>query len=95
MAISPPAAALTTVELLRGDRCRGNYVGETIDMAGYHNGQGGALTIADILTDLTTDSHGNAVVNFGNGDSITFEHISQSIVSAQAAHIFITHANVV
>ena len=73
----------------------GAYVGETIDLANFTDSQGDHLTTNDILADLTTDSHGNAVVNLGHGDSVTFEHIAQSIVSAQAAHIFITHANVV
>ena len=73
----------------------GAYVGETIDLANFTNSQGVGLTLNDVLADLTTDSHGNAAVNLGNGDCITFQHIAQSTVSAQAAHIFIAHANVV
>ena len=73
----------------------GAYIGETIDLANFADSEGNQLTTSDILADLTTDSHGNAVVNLGHGDSVTFEHIAQSIVSSQAAHIFITHANVV
>jgi hypothetical protein len=73
----------------------GNYIGETIDLSGFTNSHGSSLQLADVLADLTTDNHGNAVVNLGTGDSITFQNIAQGIVSAEASHIFITHANVV
>ena len=73
----------------------GNYIGETIDLSGFTNSHGASLQLADVLADLTTDNHGNAVVNLGTGDSITFQNIAQGIVSAEASHIFITHANVV
>jgi len=65
-----------------------SYVGETISLAGFTNAQDEALTANDILADLTSDSHGNAVVNLNSHDSITFEHISASTVQAQAANLF-------
>ncbi len=65
-----------------------SYVGETISLVGFTNAQGEALNVNDILADLTSDSHGNAVVNLNGHDSITFEHVTASIVQAQAANIF-------
>jgi hypothetical protein len=65
-----------------------SYVGETISLASFTNAQGAPLTVSDILADLTSDSHGNAVVNLNSHDSITFEHISASTIQAQAANLF-------
>ena len=61
----------------------GHYVGDTVQLSNFTNGQGNDLTISDVLADLTTDSHGNAVINLGSGDSVVFAHVSQSVIQAQ------------
>jgi VCBS repeat-containing protein len=73
----------------------GNYAGETVDLTAFHNGLGGSLTLSDVLADLTTDTHGNAVVNLGGSDSVTFHGVSAAIVQAQADHIFALHQQTV
>jgi hypothetical protein len=60
----------------------GHYFGDTIELEGFTNGQ-----LTDALAGAQ-DVHGTAVVNFNNGDSITFEHVSASIVQAQAGNLF-------
>jgi len=64
-----------------------SYYGDSITLNNFTS-QGHALTLADVLADLTQDSHGNAVVNLGGGDSITFQHVSESIIQAQAGNLF-------
>jgi hypothetical protein len=65
----------------------GHYLGDAVTLNNFTNGQGNELTLSDILNDLTTDSHGNALVNLGHGDSVVFEHVSQSVVQAQAGNL--------
>ena len=61
----------------------GHYTGDTVNLVNFSNGHGGSLTLNDILADLTTDSHGNAVVNLGHGDSVVFEHLSAAVIQSQ------------
>jgi hypothetical protein len=61
----------------------GHYAGDSVNLVNFSNGGGGSLTLNDILADLTTDSHGNAVVNLGHGDSIVFEHIAAAVIQSQ------------
>jgi hypothetical protein len=63
------------------------YVGDTIELDNF-NGIG---SVSDVLNHLSTDSHNNAVVNLGGGDSITFQGISAAVIQANAAHLFTFH----
>jgi hypothetical protein len=54
----------------------GTYVGDVIELDNFTNAQNAPLQLADILTHLTQDSHGNAVVDLGHGDSITFQGVT-------------------
>jgi VCBS repeat-containing protein len=60
-----------------------HYIGDTVDLHNFIDGQSNNLTISDVLADLTTDSHGNAVINLGSGDSVVFAHVSQNVIQAQ------------
>jgi hypothetical protein len=61
----------------------GHYTGNTVNLVNFSNDHGGSLTLNDILADLTTDSHGNAVVNLGHGDGVVFEHLSAAVIQSQ------------
>ena len=45
-----------------------------------------------MLADLTTDSHGNAVINLGSGDSVVFAHLSAAVIQSniEAGHQIVT-----
>ena len=63
---------------------QGTYAGDTIALESFN----GITGVADVLTHLGADSHGNAVVDLGNHDSITFQGLSVAQISANASHIF-------
>jgi hypothetical protein len=69
----------------------GTYVGDVIELDNFTNAQNAPLQLADILTHLTQDSHGNAVVDLGHGDSITFQGVTAGAVQSEAAQIFAFH----
>ncbi len=80
---SSGSGAHALVDFSTSSDASGHYAGDTVNLVNFSNDQGGSLTLNDILADLTTDSHGNAVVNLGHGDSIVFEHISASVILSQ------------
>jgi hypothetical protein len=63
---------------------QGTYAGDTIALEQFN----GIASVADVLTHLGADSHGNAVVDLGNHDSITFQGLSVAQIQANASHIF-------
>ena len=63
---------------------QGAYAGDTIELANFT----GITSPSDVLTHLAADSHGNAVVDLGNHDSITFQGLSVAQIQANASHIF-------
>jgi len=69
----------------------GTYVGDVIELDNFTNAQNAPLQLADVLTHLTQDSHGNAVVDLGHGDSITFQGVAAVSVQSEAAQIFAFH----
>jgi VCBS repeat-containing protein len=66
----------------------GHYLGDSVNLQGFTNASNQPLALTDVLADLTTDSHGNAVVNLGAEGSLTFAHVSQATIQQQAEHIF-------
>jgi hypothetical protein len=67
---------------------QGHYAGDTIEL----NNFSGVSGVSDVLAHLSADSHGNAVVDLGNHDSITFQGLSVGSVQANAMNIFIVHS---
>jgi hypothetical protein len=63
---------------------QGAYAGDTIELANFT----GITSPSDVLAHLSADSHGNAVVDLGNHDSITFQGLSVAQIQANASHIF-------
>jgi len=63
---------------------QGAYAGDTIELANFT----GIASPSDVLAHLSADSHGNAVVDLGNHDSITFQGLSVAQIQANASHIF-------
>jgi hypothetical protein len=60
-----------------------HYVGDTVNLASFNFN-----SVADVLTHLGADSHGNAAVDLGNHDSLTFQGLSVAQIQANASHIF-------
>lgn len=69
----------------------GTYTGDVIELDNFTNAQNAPLQLADVLAHLTQDSHGNAVVDLGHGDSISFQGVTAATVQAEAAQIFTFH----
>ena len=63
-------------------------VGDTIELDNFSNIQ----SVTDVLQHLSTDTHGNAVVDLGNHDSITFQGINAATIQANALHMFVLHS---
>jgi hypothetical protein len=63
---------------------QGAYAGDTIELANFT----GITSPSDVLNHLSADGHGNAVVDLGNHDSITFQGLSVAQIQANASHIF-------
>ena len=86
---SPSTGAHMLVNFTTTVDSSGHYIGDSVNLQGFTSGNDQhALVLADVLADLTTDSHGNAVVNLGAEGSLTFAHVSQTTVQQQAEHIF-------
>jgi Ca2+-binding RTX toxin-like protein len=63
---------------------QGHYAGDTVELNNFT-----AITsVSDVLAHLSADSHGNAMVDLGNHDSITFQGVSVAVIQANASHIF-------
>ena len=60
------------------------YAGDTIELEHFAS----IASVSDVLAHLGADSHGNAVVDLGNHDSITFQGMSVAALQANAAHMF-------
>jgi hypothetical protein len=69
----------------------GTYLGDVIELDNFANAQNAPLQLADVLTHLTQDSHGNALVDLGHGGSISFQGVTAAAVQAEAAQIFAFH----
>ncbi len=68
---------------------QGHYAGDTIDISAFSNIQ----TQAELLQQLSTDTHGNAVVTLDSHDSITFQGLSAAQIQANAMNIFLLHSS--
>jgi hypothetical protein len=68
---------------------QGHYAGDTIEL----NNFSGVTGVSDVLAHLSADSHGNAVVDLGNHDSITFQGLSVASIQANAMNIFTVHGS--
>jgi hypothetical protein len=86
---NPGVGADTMVNFPTGSNSQGGYVGDTIELDNFSNIQ----SVTDVLQHLSTDTHGNAVVDLGNHDSITFQGINAATIQANAMHMFILHSN--
>ena len=84
----PGVGADTMVNFPTASNSQGSYVGDTIELDNFSNIQ----SVHDVLQHLSTDAHGNAVVDLGNHDSITFQGISAATVTANAMHMFVLHS---
>jgi hypothetical protein len=65
---------------------QGHYAGDTIELNNFTD----ITSVSAVLAHLSADSHGNAVVDLGNHDSITFQGVSVAVIQANASHIFQT-----
>jgi VCBS repeat-containing protein len=84
----PGVGADTMVNFSTVSNSQGNYVGDTIELDKFSN----IHSISDVLQKLSTDAHGNAVVDLGNHDSITFQGINAATIQANAMHMFVLHS---
>ncbi len=84
----PGVGADTMVNFSTISNSQGNYVGDTIELDKFSN----IHSISDVLHNLSTDAHGNAVVDLGNHDSITFQGINAATIQANAMHMFVLHS---
>ena len=84
----PGIGADTMVNFSTISNSQGNYVGDTIELDKFSN----IHSISDVLHHLSTDAHGNAVVDLGHHDSITFQGINAATIQANAMHMFILHS---
>jgi hypothetical protein len=85
---NPGVGADTMVNFSTVSNSQGSYVGDTIELDKFSN----IHSISDVLHNLSTDAHGNAVVDLGNHDSITFQGINVATIQANAMHMFVLHS---
>ena len=84
----PGVGADTMVNFSTVSNSQGIYVGDTIELDKFSN----IHSVSDVLHNLSTDAHGNAVVDLGNHDSITFQGINAATIQANAMHMFVLHS---
>ncbi|MEO6841518.1 MAG: VCBS domain-containing protein [Bradyrhizobium sp.] len=84
---NPGIGADTMVNFNTVSNSQGTYVGDTVELDNFSNIQ----SVSDVLHNLGTDAHGNAVVDLGNHDSITFQGINAATIQANAMHMFVLH----
>jgi VCBS repeat-containing protein len=85
---NPGVGADTMVNFNTVSNSQGVYVGDTVELDNFSNIQ----SVSDVLHNLGTDAHGNAVVDLGNHDSITFQGINAATIQANAMHMFVLHS---
>jgi hypothetical protein len=85
---NPGVGADTMVNFNTVSNSRGTYVGDSVELDNFSNIQ----SVSDVLHNLSTDAHGNAVVDLGNHDSITFQGINAATIQANAMHMFVLHS---
>ncbi len=85
---NPGVGADTMVNFSTVSNSQGTYVGDTVELDKFSNIQ----SVSDVLHNLSTDAHGNAVVDLGNHDSITFQGINAATIQANAMHMFVLHS---
>jgi hypothetical protein len=85
---NPGVGADTMVDFSTVSNSRGIYVGDTVELDNFSNIQ----SVSDVLQHLSTDAHGNAVVDLGNHDSITFQGINATTIQDNATHMFVLHS---
>jgi VCBS repeat-containing protein len=85
---NPGVGADTMVNFSTVSNSQGIYVGDTVELDKFSN----IHSVSDVLHNLSTDVHGNAVVDLGNHDSITFQGINAATIQANAMHMFVLHS---
>jgi hypothetical protein len=86
---NPGVGADTMVNFSAVSNSHGTYVGDTVELDNFSKIQ----SVSDVLHNLSTDAHGNAVVDLGNHDSITFQGINAATIQANAMHMFVLHSS--